>query len=132
MLRKKFADLLTQIDPNHALDTNVEEVGGIILHVRHTYIKSVGFQLLSDIANDFVERVVTASCQLAKHRGSDTLEVKDIQLHLERSWDLRIPGFGLEEPKSIPAPKTLEAHTKRQAAVNKAEQQAPKRKKTTD
>ena len=39
-------------------------------------------ELLIDMANDFIERVVTFSCQLAKHRGSDTLEAKDIQLHL--------------------------------------------------
>lgn len=42
-------------------------------------------QLLVDMANDFVERVVTFSCQLAKHRGSDVLEVKDVQLHLGES-----------------------------------------------
>lgn len=37
---------------------------------------------LIDIANDFIEKAITASCQLAKHRGSSMLEAKDVMLHL--------------------------------------------------
>jgi transcription initiation factor TFIID subunit 12 len=76
-----------------------------------------------------VERVVSSSCQLAKHRGSETLEVKDVQLCLDRSWDLRVPGFGLEEPRPAPGPKSAETHRQRMSAIAKAELQAPKRKK---
>ena len=39
-------------------------------------------ETLVEIANDFIEKVVTFSCHLAKHRGSDTLEARDVQLHL--------------------------------------------------
>lgn len=44
--------------------------------------------MLLQIADDFIESVVTAACQLARHRKSNTLEVKDVQLHLGK-----FPGF---------------------------------------
>ena len=39
-------------------------------------------QVLMQIADDFIESVVTASCKIAKHRKSSSLDVKDVQLHL--------------------------------------------------
>ena len=33
------------------------------------------------------------SCEIAKHRKSNTLEVKDLQMYLENNWDIRVPGF---------------------------------------
>jgi len=40
------------------------------------------FKVLMQIADDFIESVVTSSCKIAKHRKSNSLDVKDVQLHL--------------------------------------------------
>lgn len=67
-------------------------------------------QMLLQIADDFIESVVTAACQLARHRKSSTLEVKNVQLHLERQWNMWIPGFGSEEIRPYKKACTTEAH----------------------
>uniref|UniRef100_A0A9L0IEG3 Transcription initiation factor TFIID subunit 12 n=1 Tax=Equus asinus TaxID=9793 RepID=A0A9L0IEG3_EQUAS len=68
LTKKKLQDLVREVDPNEQLDEDVEE-------------------MLLQIADDFIESVVTAACQLARHRKSSTLEVKDVQLHLENGID---------------------------------------------
>ena len=67
-------------------------------------------QMLLQIADDFIESVVTAACQLARHRKSSTLEVKNVQLHLERQWNMWIPGFSSEEIRPYKKACTTEAH----------------------
>lgn len=51
------------MDPTEQLDEEVEE-------------------MLLQLADDFVETTVNAACLLAKHRHANTVEVKDVQLHL--------------------------------------------------
>jgi len=63
LTKRKLQDLLHEIDPTETMDDDVEEA---LLHM----------------ADDFIENVITASCQLAKHRRSNILDVKDVQLHL--------------------------------------------------
>jgi len=48
--------------------------------------------MLLQIADDFIESVVTAACQLARHRKSNTLEVKDVQLHLGEGLEYAAPS----------------------------------------
>ncbi|KAK0137413.1 Transcription initiation factor TFIID subunit 12 [Merluccius polli] len=91
LTKKKLQDLVREIDPNEQLDEDVEE-------------------MLLQIADDFIESVVTAACQLARHRKSNTLEVKDVQLHLERQWNMWIPGYGSEEIRPFKKACTTEAH----------------------
>jgi transcription initiation factor TFIID subunit 12 len=63
LTRGRLQDLVREVDPNEQLDEEVEE-------------------LLLQIADDFIESTVNASCQLAKHRQATALDVTDVQMHL--------------------------------------------------
>lgn len=98
--KRRIADLLKEVDPLEQLDDDAEE-------------------LLMQIADDFIDNVVTASCQLARHRKSSTVEVKDVQFHLERHWNMWIPGFGSDEVRPYKRSATTEAHKQRLALIKK-------------
>ncbi|MBA0792786.1 hypothetical protein Gohar_017255, partial [Gossypium harknessii] len=83
--KRSIHDIVNQIDPSEKLDPEVEDI-------------------LVDIAEDFVDSITTFGCSLAKHRKSDTLEAKDILLHLERNWNMTLPGFSGDEIKTYKKP----------------------------
>merc|ERR1719182_825769 len=78
--KKRLNELVKEVDPSEQLDEDVEDV-------------------LLQIADDFIEQTVSQACALAKHRKAGTIDVKDVQIVLERSWNMWIPGFGAEEIK---------------------------------
>lgn len=98
--KKRLQDLMKEVDPLEQMDDDVEE-------------------MLMQIADDFIDNVVSASCQIAKHRKSNTVEVKDVQLHLERNWNMWIPGFGAEDLKVYKKSATTDAHKQRLALIKK-------------
>ncbi|XP_048225652.1 transcription initiation factor TFIID subunit 12 isoform X2 [Ricinus communis] len=99
--KRNIHELVTQIDPSEKLDPEVEDI-------------------LADIADEFVESITTFGCSLAKHRKSDTLEAKDILLHLERNWNMTLPGFSGDEIKTYRKPLTSDIHKERLAVIKKS------------
>jgi len=50
-------------------------------------------------ADEFIESVAQFAADMALHRGSDTLETKDLQLHLERNHNIRLPNYATDETR---------------------------------
>ncbi|CAH7668868.1 transcription initiation factor TFIID subunit A-domain-containing protein, partial [Phakopsora pachyrhizi] len=106
--KRKIQELVESIDPSERLEAVVED-------------------LLLELADEFIDSVTRFSCQLAKHRKSDRLETKDIQLHLERSWNIRIPGFANEEIRQSQS-RRINALPSYQARVSAVREAAKKRR----
>lgn len=91
--KRKLDELVRQItgsvSPQDGLSPDVEEA-------------------VLSLTDNFVDNVITRACQLAKLRQGQTLEVKDIQMVLERNYGIRIPGYSLDELRTVrkfqPAP----------------------------
>ncbi|XP_042373520.1 transcription initiation factor TFIID subunit 12-like isoform X1 [Zingiber officinale] len=96
--KRSIRELVNQIDPSEKLDSEVEDI-------------------LVDIGEDFIESITTFACSLAKHRKSSTLEAKDILLHVERNWNITLPGFGGDEVKCYKKQITNDIHKERLAVV---------------
>lgn len=101
LTKPRLQELVREIDPTEQLDEDVEE-------------------LLLQIADDFVENAVNSACLFAKHRKVSKVEVKDVQLYLERNWNMWIPGFGTDELRPYKRAAVTEAHKQRLALIRKA------------
>ncbi|XP_054271591.1 transcription initiation factor TFIID subunit 12 [Macrosteles quadrilineatus] len=101
LTRPRLQELVREVDATEQLDEEVEEI-------------------LLQLADDFVETTVNAACLLAKHRKANTVDVKDVQLHLERNWNMWLPGFGTDELRPYKRSSVTEAHKQRLALIRKA------------
>ncbi|KAI5954613.1 TAF12 [Candida jiufengensis] len=84
--KRKLQDIISTVgvdegDGKTTIDGNVEEV-------------------LLDLADEFIYSVTSFACRLAKHRKVDSIDAKDIQLHLEKNWNIKIPGYAMDEIRS--------------------------------
>lgn len=80
--KRKLEELVKQIDPDEKLDPEVEES-------------------VLELVDEFIDTVVTYACKMAKLRGSDTLDIKDMQIILERNWNIRVPGYAADEIRTV-------------------------------
>lgn len=95
---------MQQVAPGETLDPDVEE-------------------FLQEHIDDFVDSVTEFACLLAKHRKSRTVEARDFQVHLEKKWNIRVPGYG-DDPRP-PAKRNASAavHNARLQAIAKSQAQ---------
>lgn len=77
-------------------------------------------QTLLDVADDFIDQVTTAACKLAKLRSAPSLELRDIQLVLERNYNIRIPGYASDELRTVKKIQPTPSWTQKLAAVQAA------------
>ncbi|ODV79343.1 uncharacterized protein CANTADRAFT_26297, partial [Suhomyces tanzawaensis NRRL Y-17324] len=74
--------------------------------------------LLLDLADEFVSSVTGFACKIAKHRKVDKVDLKDFQLHLERNWNIQIPGITLDDVKPPRRWQPTSEYSERQAEVD--------------
>jgi transcription initiation factor TFIID subunit 12 len=73
------------------------------------------------MAESFVIEVAQSSATLARHRHSHTIEPKDIQLYLEREYDMGLSGFVEQDEKTAPkAVQPTVGHQTRSAHATRA------------
>jgi len=99
--KRKLSELVKQVDADETLDPDVED-------------------LLLEIADEFIDSVTAFACRLAKHRKSDVLEVKDVLVHLERNWNIRVPGFSGDEVRAARKHLPNQMHQARMSALASA------------
>jgi hypothetical protein len=77
-------------------------------------------QIFLQVADDFVDDLITAACRLAKLRGSATLDIRDLQLVLERQYNIRVPGFSSDEIRTVRRPQPAAGWAQKMGAVQAA------------
>jgi transcription initiation factor TFIID subunit 12 len=77
-------------------------------------------QAVLQLADDFVDSVIGSACKLSKLRESPQLEIRDIQLILERNYNIRIPGYASDEVRTVRKVVPASGWVDKMKAVNAA------------
>lgn len=75
LLGSKLQSICHSIDPSYKLDSKVQE-------------------MLLEMADGFMDKVTHDALKLAKHRGSNMLDVVDVALALKKGYGIEVPGLG--------------------------------------
>lgn len=58
-------------------------------------------EICLSLVDDFIDDLLVSSCRLAKLRGATSLEARDVQVVLERQYNIRVPGFSTDEVRTV-------------------------------
>jgi transcription initiation factor TFIID subunit TAF12 len=75
---------------------------------------------MMEVADEFVDQIISAACKLAKLRANQVLEIRDIQYVLERNYNIRVPGYSLDEVRVVRKVNPAPAWSQKMNAVNAA------------
>lgn len=96
--KRTLASLLSEVDPSSTFASPTGEgddgQNGLHHHPQEQQLSQDVSDLLLDLADEFIDSVTHRACKMAKHRKGDRLEVKDVQLVLDRGWNIRVPVGG--------------------------------------
>ena len=56
---------------------------------------------MMDIVDEYVDDVIQSACRIAKLRNAPHLELIDLQLVIERKYNIRTPGYTLDETRVV-------------------------------
>ena len=77
--------------------------------------------IVGDLIDEFVDNVTKFSVRLAKHRKAERVEPKDVHVHLERNWNIRVPGtVGKDEVEIVRKPAVTKSYMTKMDMVNQA------------
>ena len=77
-------------------------------------------QAMLILADEFVDNVITQACRMAKARESNMLEIRDIQHVLERTYNIRVPGYASDEIRTVRKFQPAAGWTQKMNAVQAA------------
>jgi transcription initiation factor TFIID subunit 12 len=99
--KRKLDELVRQVTggSEEALTSEVEEVKQIPIAMLSCMLTLL--QAVLQLADDFVDNVISSACKLSKLRESPQLDIRDLQLILERNYNIRIPGYASDEVRTV-------------------------------
>ncbi|KAJ3273004.1 hypothetical protein HDV01_004910 [Terramyces sp. JEL0728] len=110
--KERIKQLLRRIDPEQRLDADVEDV-------------------LLDLTGEFIKSVTKTASLLCRHRQGEALEAHDAQMFVEKNYNIRVPGFGVEEVQERKKKQKNEVHMQKVAVVREAARKAGVVKRST-